>query len=319
MSNYTTPASEPSSVGQDQDENPRPSNYGGNGVKTYGHLDYLAVTFPHDFPLQKVLPIEIKPSFEEAGRGRYGYRKAYRHKLGVLVMTDGEERQGTHVVMSGEPLGLLREQGLTDRQLCNHILDECGSVTRLDVAIDIHGGELRPADLEVAYLGGQVKTPAQSGVRVYGVNKEGPSDTFYLGSRTSDRYLRFYAKGGPEVDDPEVYMRLELELKKLRAMGANALIATQEDTRAVINAEIGNYVSWPENNEFTGVLVGGNVALPEVPRKQSDWERWIEAQVVPSMVRQQLEHPDKDILQFVVERYATMLEKQTGRSLYDEE
>lgn len=288
--------------------NPRPSNTGVMEISSNGHLDYLAVTYPAKFPLKSILPNETHPDYQLTGHGRYGYRRALHNSLGVLVMDEGEERQGVHVVMSGEPLLALREMGITDREMSAHVVGMGGKVARLDVAIDIFGGALRPGDLEAAYLAGEVNTPARSGVRVYGVNVDGPSDTFYLGSRTSERFLRFYAKGVPVMGQQQVYMRLELELKKLRAQGVNAVLAVSDNSRAVINRAIHDYAPWPGNEEWSAVLAGHDVELPKLPRGDSDWQRWMKTQVIPSIVREQAEHPEENILHWVVEQIVAAME-----------
>jgi hypothetical protein len=288
---------------------PNPSNTGVTGIRTFGHLDYLAVTFPANKPFSALLPPEIKPDFELTGRGRYGYRRAYQNTLGALLMADGDERQGMHVVLSGKPMETLRDRGITDRAMCQHILKEGGQVARLDVAIDIHAGKLRPADLERAYLAKEVKTVARSAERHYGINKGEAADTLYLGSRTSDRYLRFYAKESEgEMGNKAVYMRLELELKKLRAQGVNAVISASDDTRAVINRAIHDYVTWDGSEEFTAVLAGHDVDLPSLPRGDTNWEAWMKTQVIPSMVRMQLTYPETNVTEWFLENFAAQLE-----------
>lgn len=301
-----------SSICQSASINPRPSTTGvtdhAGGLLSSGHLDYLAVTFPQNTPFDRLLPGGISPNFELTGRGRYGYRTAHRNSIGVQVMADGDARQGVHVILSGEPLEALRQVGITDRQMCWHVLSSGGKVARLDVAIDIYGGRLRPVDLEAAFDGGKLKTPAHQGKRWYGKNVARPDDMFAVGSRLSDRYLRFYLKESEdEMGKKQQFMRVELEMKKGNATAVNAVLATSEQTRAVINALIADYVSWKDSEEWTAVLAGHDVVLPTLGRRATDWERWMLAQVIPSIVREQHERPNDNVIHWVVEQYIRML------------
>jgi len=301
MANYTTTAADM--------QHPRPSNTGVTEISTFAHIDYLSITYPANTKLNELLPPEIKNDFRSDSKTLYGYRSAYRNTLGVLVLANGPDRQGVHVVAGGAALALIRAQGLTDSYLCEYVAKHSGQASRLDVAIDIFGGTLRPADMELAYKNGGLRTRARAGQRIYGVNTQAVSDTFYLGSRTSDKYLRFYAKEDI-APSKQTYMRLELELKKERARAMTTILAYNNRTRDVINQAIRDYIEWPTSKEFTDILQGDDINIPLRHRVETDWERWIRTQVVPSMVRQQLDFPERDILQYVVELYAQQISKQ---------
>ncbi len=139
---------------------------------------------------------EFGVSVEEQQYGSRMYRRRWVGEFGVTVQT--ENKMGSdevHVRLPGqscEHLGLV--QLLSLGTLLNL------KVTRLDAAIDYC--PFTPRHLLMAQESGLVRTHAQA--YHWHVNADG--DTFELGSRTSDVFLRCYDRRG--------YTRTELELKR---------------------------------------------------------------------------------------------------------
>ena len=303
--NYT-----PVTGGVQSAQHPRPSNYGGDGnlrLHTTGNLDWVSVTYRDGFPLIEVVPPAVgHTAFIRKSHGRYGYKHLYQNEYGVSVMTGGDPRQGIHMVLTGDTLQTLRKAGVTDRQLCQHIEANKGNVARLDLALDLHNCRLTVDDLAGAHEGGELDTHAKKATQVRSLGA--PDATFYLGSRSSDRFLRAYNKAAQMgVVDMGSWLRLELETKKLRARALTGAVAAHENTRTVVNAAIGDFMSYPKNEELTKALADNDAGLLPVERKVTDTYRWLIDQVAPAMARYQFENPGEDVLAAFTEAYKLAL------------
>jgi len=80
------------------------------------------------------------------------------------------------------------------------------------------------------------------------------------------------------------------------AGGILGAIAQHDNTRCVINAAIGGFVSMPDNPELTDALSDNNADIPPEPRQIHSTFRWLMEQVAPAMARYQQEHPEGDVL-----------------------
>jgi hypothetical protein len=262
-------------------------------MKTSGHLDWLAVTFPADLESGFWLPAKLLASeFTVENKGPHGYTKTAVNDIGVIVLSEGAARQGTHVVYTGEPLGVAREMGVTDRELVMHAVEYAGRFTRLDVAVNILDGTLKPADLEHAYMHDGCDTSARAAGRVQTLNTD--RDTLYIGSRASERMLRAYNKGA-QLGTGEAWIRLELECKKLMAQAVASAIADNANTRAVINRAILEFVDFPYLPEWSKALRESDACIPPPTRKMHSTYRWLLEVVAPALARYQFEHPEDDI------------------------
>jgi hypothetical protein len=154
-----------------------------------------------------------------------GAKGGYSHSAtcaGIFVAW-GDNREDVLVTVQGE---VCEEMGI-----CNLVaLSICADLeptSRLDVAWDAEG--LTPELLGQTFERGDVVTRVQRVVnedtgRIKGIRRESnhEGDTVYLGSRTSERFLRVYDRRGP--------CRIELELKERRALELwRRLVALQEE------------------------------------------------------------------------------------------
>lgn len=264
-------------------------------MRSTAHLDWLSVTYPAPTSPHDTLPNDVSQSpFKRKGAGSNGYRDMLTNEHGVTVLLNGSESQGVHCVLSGQALENLRIDGQTDRSLCQHIISREGRASRLDAAINLHGGQMTVDDLAEAYRKGDLKTPARAGKHIKGINAT--DNGLYLGNRQSERCLRAYDKNAEQrIVDEEAWLRLELECKKLRARALVNVIATEENTRAVINSAIQEFVDMPGENELNTALADQGVKIPTRPRKMTDTYRWLIEQVAPAMARYIVEHPGDDV------------------------
>jgi hypothetical protein len=198
-----------------------------NGCKVnfQKHIDWISVTFPAD-----IKPTDVFPLLEwgYAGEGVHGYRTKYIDAVtGAVCFADGHtEQMGTHIQLSGSVLSELREgMGATDQALMTHLSDYNGRCSRVDLALNIRGGKLTPATFFRAFKAGKIKSSARKVSYIKGYESGITGMTFYAGNRQSDRFFRAYDKNAEQkITNPEAWLRLELELKRLWALGAQGAV-----------------------------------------------------------------------------------------------
>lgn len=275
-------------------------------METNAHLDWISVTFPREFNLNALLP--ETGQFTHQGKGRYGYGNIWISGNGAQALTDGSDAQGVHVILPGQTLEDMRTRGYSERALVEAILRYDGQTSRLDLALDVQGGKLTVSDFADAYEREEFQSPAKKATRTQEVGGHG--DTFYLGSRVSDRMLRVYNKAAQlGIADTASWIRLELETKKLRARALMGAIAQQETVRQIVNASILDFLDW-DNSEYQAMIACHDVDLPLVERSLPAFLKWIETQVAPAMARYQVQHPDQDVLAMLNTMfYVTMKQK----------
>ncbi len=139
---------------------------------------------------------EFGLSVDEQPYGTRMYRRRWSGEFGVTVQAENKMRSDeVHVRIPGEACEHL---GLVQLLSLGTLLNL--KVTRLDAAIDYC--PFTPEHLLTAQRLGLVRTHAQG----YGWHSNDEGDTFTLGSRKSDVYLRCYDRRG--------FTRTELELKR---------------------------------------------------------------------------------------------------------
>jgi hypothetical protein len=186
-------------------------------------------------------------------------------------MSDGREKMGVHVVLNGDSLLNARVSNVSDKETLSKIVFYKGKVTRLDLAIDAHGTHLTVDDFAAAYERKEITSPAKSGTHIKNIGVDGR--TFYLGSRSSERMLRIYDKNAEQkIVDTESWLRLELELKKVRANNAAYNIASATFQEQYYIAE-----------EMYSFLAG---SMPNLPRlwggHKGKWTNWLDLFLISS-------------------------------------
>jgi len=88
-----------------------------------------------------------------------------------------------------------------------------GRITRVDVALDFHNGEVTIDQLEWAYKEGKfTKTAKPSAKRITDIDQGSTGDTLYIGNRKNGKMLRGYEKGKQLGSINSQWVRLEVEL-----------------------------------------------------------------------------------------------------------
>lgn len=199
-------------------------------------------------------------------QARYGYAWAAKTASGIIVMGGGKEGMGTHVILPGQACqdgkGLAQARNAVRRGY---------RVTRIDLTIDTHNG-LAPRALYEAAQRKEHKCTAKRSLLL-----EGDGSTLYLGSRSSERYMRVYDKAAQMKDTSgRAWTRIELELKGDSAQNAaNALLHNKAID--VIYTAINDYVQFPTVSKWNDALSerGEEVSIEPTRRKLTDTRRWL--------------------------------------------
>ena len=141
-----------------------------------------------------------------------GYNMCRELETGALIAWHTENKQqGTLVVLSGSALRWYYGKNVDWLQMLTWIKECGGRTSRVDLAVDIKNGGIQQKDLckpnRKPYKG-KGRTPKWLPV---GEPEEGW--TWYVGSRSSDKFLRVYDKAKERGDYDTDYIRVELECK----------------------------------------------------------------------------------------------------------
>jgi hypothetical protein len=228
---------------------------------------------------------------------RNGYSEACQDKNGILRMWNyAREEMGNHVIISGSTLQNILEHYAIDQQtLLGSIVNAGGSITRLDLATDAKNEQVDYADIWARlerrdYIGNAQKTAILRG-------SDGGT-TIYIGSRTSERFLRLYDKAIQSGNSSIQWARLELETKGMVARGlANLLVSTDNWGGAFLQmvngmAQINECKSWLSLLPYGVTPIG----IPKL-EKQTDTEYWIDKQVISAIAKHFIEHPNSVAIQ----------------------
>jgi len=213
------------------------------------------------------------------------YDTAYRMRFGRADWNTKRVEQGLLFTLTGKDLVSWLNAGGNHQELVNYVnrLPHL-NVSRLDFAVDIFIDDISPNDIYEAMEAGAIRTGAKNFSRVESkINGGQMGVTVYIGSRASMRLLRVYDKA-VQAGANYPWVRIEIELKKefarlvLRQM---ADIGIVKAGKAAIRDFVTTNIDW-----FDNAVVGPNVDyLTPGARKDTEWEKWIKAVVLPNAVR----------------------------------
>lgn len=252
------------------------------------HIDWLSITFPTDTNLQSIFSTL---DWRYIGKGKHGYKFAYRDQITGAIYQEGGnvDDMGVHLTLSGDCLNMLRsERGGQDDSLAVLVTSQSGYASRIDLTLNIHEGQLTPRKLYNAYKAGNLTAKTKRGRFIEGINGDVSGDTLYLGSPKSDRQFRGYNKAAElGVVDDGAWLRLELELRNLRAQGALASCA-DNGVPATVSGHMAQFLQF-DNAEFRQALSGPTVEPRDIPRKQTNRQRWLLGQVAQALAKECIE------------------------------
>lgn len=240
-------------------------------------LNWTAANTGDVWPREMAYPVEGK--LNEA-RSLHGYTNATENQLGTRVMWHTARKDmGVHIMYTGGVLNNHLDNGIDARAIAVFHRERGDRCTRIDVAIDVIDS---PMDIARLYR----KT--QSGYKVpFGrkatLMQSGAGVTMYIGSRTSEIFLRVYDKGVEQGTDDN-WKRVEVELKGNRAaffvnvLVNNGLMTVGENARAVVKG-IADF----DDTTWSKVVGTEELHIGKGDRKETDTKEWLLTQVAPAM------------------------------------
>lgn len=253
-------------------------------LKVTKHVDWISVTFPESITPEMVFP---SLEFKYVGSGIHGYKDRFLDgKTGAQFFSNGHSSSmGVHAQLSGAALSQIRKEfNVSDNNLVNHLTGLNGKIGRIDLAINIHGGNVTPKSFFNAVRAEDVKTSSRKTSYVWGIEDGIEGMTTYLGNRHSDRFLRCYDKNAElKIVDADAWVRFELELKRVWANGAQKAM-TEHSTESVINSHFADFMQWG-NREYNQAISGESAPIDEIGRKDTNTEKWLIKQCIPALAR----------------------------------
>jgi len=266
------------------------------------HVDWLSFTVQDSKDIGAIFPLA---SWHLVGKGLHGYEKRFVDtRTGAILMSDSADpAMGIHIDLQGDTLdNVRRADPLAEQRLLSRIARSHGKSSRMDLAINMHELHASVADFARALDSGQLLAKASRWRFVIGKNGEIAGDTLYIGSPNSDRQCRIYNKAAEQgIVDGKAWVRLELELRRLRANGALNSCA-DNGTETTINGHFHDFLSW-QNAEYVTAIEGPSVAPIDIPRRASNRQRWLLGQVCQALAKE-LALDDDFLIRFLNSTFA---------------
>lgn len=275
-------------------------------------IDWLSYTVPWNAPRIKHLSPDVSVELVAerasgmierwyAERALHGYRWQFVsvEKPGLRVMISPRNHDmGVHVQFAGSALA-----GESVLERLQFALEVGGNVTRIDIAVDVaQRWNIRAMYDQV--VDGAVITRAKKPAYVEGET----GATCYVGSRTSEKYLRVYDKGG-QMKSGRPWTRVELECKGGFAQRI-ANYVYQEGLGSIPQVIRGfcDWTSFPAWNDVMNSNID-RVSLPQ-PERSSNTRGWLLEIVAPALAKYAAANPE--FLSQFVTRVDTLLEGRAG-------
>lgn len=224
-----------------------------------------------------------------------GYRASLVNELGTKISWhDKRDDMGVHVQYTGQTLNKHAEQGITAQMIAQHHEVSGDRCSRVDLALDCQS-----TGLNIGALANMVKYGAgKFSTKVYShITSQDSGETLYLGSRTSEQYIRIYNKAAEQQTSGD-WVRIELELKGSRAHEVGKRLAFGTDTQMITltRGMIVNMAQFPD--ETWKAIVGElAVSIAKAHTNEPDRKGWLLGLVAPAMGKYISESGDDAIIE----------------------
>jgi hypothetical protein len=273
-------------------------------------LDWLTYTGSYDLGPDMIIPPGMEINYDKPLPNLKGYNTCHellidKKPAGRVAWHTEHHKHKICVQLSGQDLDQLQLNALDHRKLIAHAIGSAFNITRLDLALDIHGAG-NPTDLYNAYMDGKIggyiekgdlwtssrrtvkKDPITGeiernpdGTPIYEIKAE---NTAYIGSTKSDHFLRCYDKAAEQGLENQHWTRVELVTKQTNALViASAILqygiedTTKQALRDYIQPEGIDWWEW--------ATTSAPATIAKVGRKKTNTEKWLETQVLPCAQR----------------------------------
>jgi len=243
------------------------------------------------------------------GKPVHGYTIAYLNEFGARVMWNPQrDDMGVHIMYGGRVINKYLANQIGARAILAHHAKYGDICKRIDLAID-----LRDTPLNIKTLFKQMSDgTAQTRVKTYNLITGNTGDTLYIGSRTSELFMRVYDKG-MQMETADNWKRIELEIK-----GSRAIVVAREfgsrDDRGVFEMTKRLIAGMAQFDDATWRDVVGDLALRlgKAQDNEPDTAGWLLGQVAPAMAKYMNETGDFAVL----DRFLMTVHALTGENSF---
>lgn len=207
----------------------------------------------------------------------YGHTFAHAETgITVDIPYDGDESQGLRIIAPGGSWLMRSVKSL------RAMLSKGWSPTRVDHCWNVQGAEF---DILKMYLAWRESSPKSGKMKpdIEGDKRKG--ETFTIGSRHSDFYVRIYDKEKQSDLKTGRFLRIEFELKGdyVKALYEGDFQHV-DNTAMALYSKAGFFPGLPVIHSVMAGVAADVVQTGEVVvgRKQTDREKWMRTQVIPS-------------------------------------
>lgn len=252
-------------------------------------IDWLSFTIKDETNAHGYYLANCCPDKETPVTPKFGYTNGFTCPPGILRFTNlARPDMGTHYVYSGSTLAALYQAEVTPFAVLREALRWNARITRLDLAKDAIDERCDLESIWQNIQAGHYTGSAQAHSRVQSDNG---GYTIYIGSRSSEKFIRLYDKGA-ETHSVQNWKRLELELKGDVAKNiAKALNQADVHVGGVFDTILAGMCSIA--CQSWQLFRSGDIPIG-IPKfeKQTDRETWVSTQVHPAVVALLTSNPD---------------------------
>jgi len=256
-------------------------------------LDWLAFTFKvytHEAAVWIQLFASATDSMESAPTN--GYRAAYTTTEGVSVMWNLDRPEmGYHVIISGSAIrNIVEKSDMDQKTLLQSVCDAGASITRLDLAKDLTGENVSLDKIYQALERKESVGTARTFSQIHSING---GNTVYVGSRQSEKFIRIYDKAAQSQLPGKLWFRFELETKGMVARALASLLTQEATWDGAFDRLARDMVDLPQSKDYKAFYASGivEIGIPKLEKK-TDREAWIEAQVIPAVLKHYTDNPN---------------------------
>ena len=191
---------------------------------------------------------------------------------------------------TGDDLTTIRDSGISTDNILADCVEKMNSVTRLDYAVDIFDANATPNQVLKLWQQDKIRTHYRV-VESYRTLTGYAGETLYFGSRKSEQRIRIYDKAAEQEMLNVDWLRIELQLRKKRSTNLVADM-TKHTMSSVGDTRIRELLKIDDLEWWHKALNGVTVELTKLKRNESQWQKWLRTQVLPSIETKIMESPE---------------------------
>lgn len=236
-------------------------------------------------------------TWESTNAGK-GYDLAATNDLHIRVSWHSERADmGVHVQYSGNCLNRFRAQQTAPKTIAQYHQRHKHRCSRIDLALDAKNEGLSILRLASYVRRGKAITQTE---KYSHIKSQDGGETLYIGSRTSEMFLRVYNKAaeqGNKPENPDDWIRIELECKGERAKQIGAVLASSSEAHMTTFARglIKDFIDFPYG-VWRRCVGDDPIHIAKSQEKSGKTREWLLRTVAPAMARYIQETGDRAIM-----------------------